>query len=184
MLSLVRTRNRISDIMAWGFIETWVLVKQGWSILGGCKNTNKAKEITSSGKHLMSIIKTGYRVDLHTWILISVSWQYRRRCRRLTTVVVVARLPCTFYYCRRLITPLKDRSNKTDHVWLSHIIIVVIVTVVIVRLSRRSINSVFVVIVIIIIEGLKPAPASRNGQANITDISERDTEHKSQGWET
>jgi hypothetical protein len=68
---------------------------------------------------------------------------------------------------------------------LSHIIIViVVVTVVIVRLSRRSTKSVFVVIVIIIIEGLKPAPASRNGQANITDISERDTEHKSQGWET
>ena len=171
MLSLVRTRNRISDIMAWGFIETWVLVKQGWSNLGGCKKTNKAKEITSNGKHLMSIIKTGYRVDLHTWILISVSWRYRRRCRRLTTVVVVARLPCTFYYRRRLITPLKDRSNKTDHVWLSRIIIVVVV-----RLSRRSTNSVFVVIVIIIIEGLKPAPASRNGQANITDTSERDTE--------
>jgi hypothetical protein len=186
MLSLVRTRNHISDIMAWGFIETWVLVKQGWSNLGGWKKTNKAKEIASkNGKHLMSIIKTGYRVDLHTWILISVSWQYHLRCHRLTTVVAIARLPCTFYYRCRLITPLKDRSNKTDHVWLSRIIIIiVIVTAVIVWLSRRSTNSVFVVIVIIIIEGLKPAPASRNGQANITDISERDTEHRSQGWET
>jgi hypothetical protein len=38
----------------------------------------QSEVITSNGKHLMSIIKTGYRIDLHTWIWISVSWQNPR----------------------------------------------------------------------------------------------------------
>ena len=101
MLSLVRTRNRISGIMAWGFIETWVLVKEGWSNFGGCKKANKKRKLLHLTIlihifNLMSMVKTYYR--RRSVFCRSKEIQRSRMMTLLLRLCIVKKIVTTVYY--------------------------------------------------------------------------------------